>query len=384
MNSNLEYLKYEMDTSRNLVLKYNTNIEKLVEEIETILTELREDNGDCDFNKINSMNSIIPNYSSGLLFDYSVNWNDLKNYSSITLSDGNTYTIYSCNKTGSLYIISDIQDNHTLKKEMFVALKDKINNDQMVIVTFDNEPFHYNVYDITNSSNKFGFVAKNSDGKAICYHNYNANEKIYTKCKMPWKEAIVSYKGFVMPSHGAISVENNAQFDMVTKYQYEANQTDGHVLQGGLKTCSLFVQELEGGSLKGISTQSKFIPNDPVLSQAYDSGNKDRQQVLDAHNANFFHQSDPRNRSNRYYTIFNEVTNNYETEKKNYTNYGSFLGTHDSTFSLTLYTDANKIIDENYVFTLTGITYSGGDGSKQMWSTTHSHCVDDWKDISVL
>ena len=385
--SELSALAYKLSKLKDDLKKYEKEIDRLNGEIPDIINQLKEDGSGVDLANILDMSGkgVSPRTSKpGEIIDYSVTMEDLKEYDSVSLSDGNSYTIYSCDRTGALYIIGDkksLKDN-VKKKELYASLKDKIGPDQMVIVTFNGKEFKGDVHNPQYSTRDFALVAKNQDGKMFTF--YNGKGDI---AKVPKKEPLVLYKGLALPSHGNTYVESGTTFDFDVIYQNE-NRKGVLDKQAGLCRCCLFVQKREMGASSNIGqdTKSEFIINDPVLENACYRLNKKEQGLpcyLDASNGNRF------DKKGGYHLIFSDSIEEYEARwgkgKAKYNERDGFIGTCDNVIPVTLNTySSNEDYWNSYNFTLEGVNMNGRGGHKQVWGTLSSYCVDDWDDIVTL
>ena len=387
--SELSALAYKLSKLKDDLKKYEKEIDRLTGEIPGIINQLKEDGSGVDLANILDMSGkgVSPRTSKpGEIIDYSVTMEDLKEYDSVSLSDGNSYTIYSCDRTGALYIIGDKKSlkNKAKKKELYAALKDKIGPNQMVIVTFNGKEFKGDVHNPKYSTRDFALVAKNQDGKMFTF--YNGKGDI---AKVPKKEPLVLYKGFALPSHGNTYVESGTTFDFDVIYQ---NEDRKGVLsrQAGLSRCCLFVQKREKGATagKGQDMTSEFVINDPVLENACYRISKKEQGLpcyLDAQNGNKFGKKGASN----YHVIFSDSIEDYEAKwgkgKAKYNERDGFIGTCDNVIPVTLNTySSNEDYWNSYNFTLEGVSMAGGKGGKQVWGTLSSYCLDDWDDIVTL
>ena len=382
--SDIVNLEKSLQSLEKDIKEYNNIINKLSLKIDEIIKSLGNNSMDLDSvtfdNILNSyQNTLDLNISRDIngLLDYSVDMEDLKEYDTVSLSNGETYTIYFCNKNDALYIVSNI-NNNDLKKEMFVNSKDKIKNDQMLIITFDGNPYKGNVYNTSESTTKFGMMAKNSEGKVLAFNNVSENTSA-----IPRSELVVSYNGLALPYGGVICNETGADYNFQVLYQNENTSLTSK--QAGLRRCALFVQMHDDTAKSGIGQDlsSEFIIDDEVLEKVCARISKpEKERFLDAYNDNYYEQ--------RYHTIFNESIDEYQkfldgtVLKQKYDKQVGYLGTHSSIFPITLKTYyANEGYWNSYNFTLTGLSMKGKSGEKQMWATTASYSVDDWNDIQI-
>lgn len=384
--SDIVNLEKSLQSLENDIKEYNNKINKLSLKIDEIIKSLGNNSMDLDSvtfdNILNSyQNTLDLNISRDIngLLDYSVDMEDLKEYKTVTTRDGETYQIYKSDKTNALYIISSIRDNNkgvNTKKDLYVSLKDVLEKDQMVIITYDGNPYKGNVYDSHKSTKDFGFVAKNGDGKMLAF--YNTSKRVG---EIPRKEVILSYKGLAIPYGGSISAETGAYFDMSVLYQneYAKNSLNNELIinkQVGLVACQLHVQRkpTEKDQTKSRyvqDTTARFVIHDKVLESFCDRIDNEN-SYLTAINRNYY------GKETNYHTIFEGCGDNFNDRYPQ-----GYLGTHSNVFGVTLETNHENKSWNNFCFTLEAISPKGVICQKEMWETTTSYMVDDWNDLKI-
>lgn len=118
------------------------------------------------------------------IIDYSVTMDDLSLIDTITIG-GKAVNIYSSSKTDAVYVISNGL-NRRERKELLSEMKNHLSNDEMAIVTYSGDCYHYELgrdnNDHTKSLKKlctddYSLVGKTEEGKMYCFQTIKKNEQ---------------------------------------------------------------------------------------------------------------------------------------------------------------------------------------------------------------
>ncbi len=186
----VSYYKQKVDECANNISIYEGEIAALEEKINTIVDQLRSN----ELSVVEAcLNTPVSNFSKeeeslvpyedtkeitdldGTI-DYSVTADDLIENGTIDVN-GKKVKVYKSKKTDAIYVISsDLTKKE--KKQLIRSVSDQLNNNQMAIVTYNGDYYHYDINSAANNTRDFSVVGKTAEGKRYAFstrHNSEMN-----------------------------------------------------------------------------------------------------------------------------------------------------------------------------------------------------------------
>lgn len=208
-----EYNEYNESTYSQVISKISEiksaikSYAKIDEDIDAYANRIMQDSR---LSQANINNFVETNFGYTLatgFIDYSVSNEDLRAYQTLTLSSGKQIPIYSCDKNSALYIISSGLNSNE-KAELSSRLKGVLKDNQMAIVTYDNNLYHYDVTNRDNCTSNYALVA-NYNGKMF---SFNTRSGVEIVCDNGSKNdtLITSYNGMILANRMNIRMETGA------------------------------------------------------------------------------------------------------------------------------------------------------------------------------
>lgn len=226
----IDVLKSNLANLENNLFIYEQEINSLTDRIKEVVTALNDDNVDLstpvwdkmlayssiDFSTLEKKLRFITKVDSGdEIVDYSVTQKDLTLQKTIYVN-GKEVNIYTSNKTDAIYVIADFNfNNYKDRKQLIGSLKDKLGDDQMAILTYGNNLYHY---DMTNSkicSQNYDVVGKTDEGKMYAFKwKKNSSQIVVDDGNKNNRNLITSINGMVIANRMDIEMEPDTEINI--------------------------------------------------------------------------------------------------------------------------------------------------------------------------
>lgn len=204
---------------------YDKSIEEIKKSIDGIISTLKNNAISLESNiwdkllnqtpttiPLNSLYNIPKNSSKdGEIIDYSVSSRDLSLKETISVN-GKKVGIYTSGKTDALYVISSGL-NQRERKELSYKLKDHLSNDQMAILTYDGDCYHYDSTNRLNCTANYSLVGKDLNGKMYSFQMTD-NSEIVVDNGSKNDTLITTVNGMVIGNKMHMTMEANAEVEM--------------------------------------------------------------------------------------------------------------------------------------------------------------------------
>lgn len=235
--ANLENLKKNLDIYENEITILKDTINNTVDTLknntiafdspvwDTLLSSGKTDISSLEKGLL-SITNIKNNYDE--IIDYSVNASNLTLKETIDIN-GKTVKIYDSNKTDALYVISKGLTKKE-RKQLVIELKNHLSNDQMSILTFNGDYYHYDITGKNSCTTDYAVVGKTDKGKMYNLETINipddkahSSEYIYENGRGN-HTAVTIFNGMVLANQMKQNMETGTVLNFVAKVKED---TDG-------------------------------------------------------------------------------------------------------------------------------------------------------------
>ena len=224
----IEILTSNLSNAENNISIYDQEIAKITEKIDGILKVLKQNDpynaelnssisfylssGVTNLSSLDvSLLKIIPTNFDNELVDYSVTASDLTLQKTITVG-GKQVKIYSSSKTDALYVISNGLNTNE-KKTLTSALKGVLGNNQMSIVTYNNNYYKYDISNPNGCTRDYAVVGKTDNGKMYSFATTKSSELVVDNGGSN-DTLITSINGMVLANRMLITMETNTKLNL--------------------------------------------------------------------------------------------------------------------------------------------------------------------------
>ena len=212
---------------------YDQEISSLTEKINEIVNTLKDNSipldspiwdtmlsySLSDFSSLeNGLLDITPIEGDGEIIDYSVTTGNLKIKETVNIN-GKQVNIYTSNKTAALYVITNGLTKEE-RKQLNSELKNHLKDNQMAIVTFHNDYYHYDANNKNGCTSDYAVVGKTRNGKMYSFETTKHTEIVTDDGRVKGSDTLVtSVNGMIVGDKMLITLETGAELNLKVRPQ---------------------------------------------------------------------------------------------------------------------------------------------------------------------
>lgn len=254
LQNNLNVYGQEIDTITNKIKEVVVLLNDTSIALDSPLFDTTLANGVSDLSALENGLLTIANIHVGdEIIDYSVNAANLTQKDTIIINDKQV-NLYRSNKTDALYVISNglTQKERTL---LISKLQGYLSKDQMAIITFNGDYYHYDGFNKGACTKDYAVVGKTDKGKMYAFRTGKNTEIVTDDGRIKGSDTLVtSINGMIIGNKMEMLLESDAEINLRVRPQINL---------GGGQTITEFTRlSFSGGSHDSVGSEYVVVSMD--------------------------------------------------------------------------------------------------------------------------